>query len=155
MFSTAIRSVYVGVQNSLNPSYRQKQDIDDYFKYGSRNYFGTDCSINGEYFRSRSKNEYYQIIDKNTMAKDLSERNFFVPSNKLPERLHLWKYDPKTHLIVRLDFDKNKQYFVENNQDINITNPDVIVMTADYNDVISNLPEFVPLPDQSEALRHK
>jgi hypothetical protein len=86
-------------------------------------------------------------------AKDLSTLSFFIPSNKLPERLKIWKYDPKKHLIVRLDFKKDKAYFVESYQDINIINPDVIVMTADDNDVIANLPEFVPLPDQSTALR--
>jgi hypothetical protein len=182
MFSTAIRSLYSGIQNKLeaytsllrseasplkstvlrtsdlrsNPAYQHKQDIGDDFKYGSRNYFGTDCAINGEYFRSKSKNEYYNIIDKNAPAKDISELTFFIPSNKLPERLKMWKYDPKKHLIVRLAFDKNKKYFVESYQDINIMdrNPDVIVMTVDDKELLANLPEFVPLPDQREAFKN-
>ena len=156
MFSTAIRSLYSGIQNKLNPAYQHKQDIRDDFKYGSRNYFGTDCAINGEYFRSKSKNEYYNIIDKNAPAKDISELTFFIPSEKLPERLKMWKYDPEKHLIVRLVFDKNKKYFVESYQDINIMdrNPDVIVMTVDDKELLENLPEFVPLPDQREAFKN-
>lgn len=155
MFSTAIRSMYAGIQNKLNPAYRHNQDIGDTFKHGSRNYFGTDCGINGEYFRSRSKNEYYNIVDKNMSTRDISTLSFFVPSSKLPERLHIWNYDPKKHLIVRLYFHKNKSYFVESYQDIKITNPDVIVMTADDNEVLENLPEFIPLPDQREALKER
>jgi hypothetical protein len=149
MFSTAIRSLYSGIQNWSNPAYQHKQDIGDDFKYGSRNYFGTDCAINGEYFRSKSKNEYYNIVDKESPAKDISELTFFIPSEKLPERLKMWKYDPEKHLIVRLAFDKNKRYFVESYQDINITDRNPDVMTVDDKELLANLPEFVPLPNSS------
>lgn len=152
MFSTAIRSIYVGVQNNLNPTYRPRQECSDVFKTGSRNIFSTDMGINGEYFRSKSKNEYYQIIDKNTQAKDISKLCFFVPSEKIKERLILWGYDSKKHLIVRLDFNKNKSYFVESYQDITITDPDVIVMTLDDKELLENLPEFTPLPRTNDGL---
>ena len=154
MFSTAIRSIYVGIQNNFNPAYRPHQDISDYMKNGSRNYFATDCGINGEYFRSKSKNEYYQMINKNTPAKDISNNlSFFIPSTKLRERLIKWGYDSNKHLIVRLDFDKNKSYFVESYQDIKIKNPDVIVIAMDDKELLENLPEFIPLPRTNDGIR--
>jgi hypothetical protein len=152
MFSTTIRSIFVGVQNHLNTTYIPHQDWSDVCKHGSRNIFSTDMSINGEYFRSKSKNEYYQIIDKNTQAKDISKLTFFIPSEKIKERLILWDYDHKKHLIVRLDFNKDKGYFVESYQDITITDPDVIIMTVDDKELLANLPIFTPLPRTNDGL---
>lgn len=147
MFSTVIRSAYTGVQNILNPAYRSDQSFNDFRKYGSRDLFCTDYSINGEYFRSKTKNEYFQMVDKDCKVEDLSKLAFFIPSEKLSGRLYDWGYDPKKHSIVCLSFSKYKSYFVENNQDIKVDRPDVIVLSdMEIEELLLYSPKFVNLP---------
>lgn len=50
----------------FNSAYRANQPVDDYFRYGSRNYFTTDISINGGFYHrkypvGRIKNNYTKI----------------------------------------------------------------------------------------------
>ena len=149
VITTATRCLYAG----LNSAYQPLQSYEDLYKHGSRRYFGTDNSINGEYFRSRTKNEYFQIIDKKMSVGELSAgRKFlcsFVPlRGEMENRLDLWGYDPKKHSIVLLVFSKNKRYFVESNQAITINNPDVtILFDSHIDDLLTRGPKFVPLPE--------
>jgi hypothetical protein len=153
VITTATRCIYAG----LNSAYQPLQSYEDSYKHGSRRHFGTDNSINGEYFRSRSKNEYFQIIEKKMSVGDLSIgiiRNRFIPlRGEMENRLDLWGYDPKKHSIVLLEFSKNKGYFVESNQDVQTDHPDVTIMSDDTDiyDLLMSRPKFVPLPDSYSA----
>ena len=80
--------------------------------------------------------------------------NFFIPlGGEMQNRLDMWGYDPKKHSIVLLDFSKNKGYFVESNQDINVEHPDITIMSEDTDiyDLLMSRPKFVPLPDSYSA----
>jgi hypothetical protein len=46
----------------------------------------------------------------------------------LDEATRIRKYNPEKHVILRLEFVKNKQYFVEGYQAISIRNPDATAM---------------------------
>ena len=124
-----------------NPAYRGDQDFSDPYKNGSRCDFSTDGYINGEYFRALSNNQYYQIINKDENPKNF---RYFVPS----DRIIGCAFDPKKQKLVRLEIVKNKKYWIESNQAIEMelgVEPDVVVVDVPIEDLI--IPEFVPLPD--------
>lgn len=143
MNSKAIFSALPSVQSIFNPSYESNQSTDSWCKNGSRKYFGTDSLINGEYFRSRTDNQYFRIINKDYQIKELQKFTHFFPSTQLYDV----EYDPIKHVIIRLEFIKNKGYFVESNQSITISNPDVTILSdiKTIKELLSNVPKFIPL----------
>jgi hypothetical protein len=128
--------VYYNFKNLFNPAYCPDQDISDVMDNGSRKRFGTDGSINGEYFRSMSDNQYFAVVDKSVRPKDIT---YFRPSNQITKEI-----DFKKEKIYRLEIVRNKGYFIESNQCITIKNPDVTEINTPINDLI--IPEFKPLP---------
>ena len=161
MIPKAVFAVLPSMQNVFNPSYDANESYESYYKYGSRKYFNTNCSINGEYFTSRTDNRYFRIIDKNLNVKDISGITHFFPSPQLPEQMYDKSYDPDKHAIMFLEFTKNKSYFVESNQSITIHNPDVTILfdlapgrrskdpvaLSHIDDLLTRGPRFVPLPE--------
>jgi hypothetical protein len=139
----AIFSYYPKIQVLLNPAYEAKQSYDSLKKDGSRNYFGIDCSINGEYFRSRTDNQYFNIIFKDIKIKEIKEFDYFFPSTRLCDI----EYDSTKHVIIRLEFNKDKSYFVERNQCISVKNPDVTILNnvTTIEELLSSIPTFVNL----------
>ena len=128
--------VYYRIKNLFNPAYNPDQPIDDYMKNGSRQRFGTDGYINGEYFRSLSDNQYFAVATKSV---ELRYITFFVPSNKLPKNIDFSK-----EKLYRLEIVRDKKYFVESNQDITVDNPDVTEINIPIEKLI--IPDFKPLP---------
>ena len=114
--------VYYNIKNMFNPVYLPGQDISDAMRNGSRNRFGTDGSINGEYFRSMSDNQYFR------------------PSNKISKNI-----DFNKEKLYRLEIVRNKGYFIESNQDISIINADVTEITTPFDELI--ITPFKPLPE--------
>ena len=140
MFPKAIIAVLPSMQHLFNPAYDPKND--------SRKYFCTNTSINGEYFRSRTDNKYFQIIKKDWELGSLQYLTHFYPSTEMRYHLDRMKYDPDKNAIVFLEFTKDKEYFIESNQAIKVGNPSVTVINnAHLEELIANLPKFVPLPD--------
>jgi hypothetical protein len=131
-------------QMVFNPAYNAHQSFDDYMKYGSKYSFVTDMCINGEYLRSRTNNQYFCVIDKNTKCGEIS--NYTGDFRKLDEAIKIRKYNPEKHLILRLEFVKNKQYFVEGYQAISVRNPDVTVMDMPLEELMQITPVFEPIP---------
>lgn len=144
MIPKALYSSIPKIQILLNPAYEANQSHDSLWKNGSRNYFSTDCSINGEYFRSRTDNQYFRIVNKDFEIKHLYQLTHFFP----PNQLTIFEYDPVKHVIVRLEFSKDKSYFVESNQAITVKNPDVTVLNnvTTMEELLSSIPKFVDLP---------
>ena len=126
--------VYYNFKNLFNPAYNPNQK--DYMEVGSRKRFGTDGSINGEYFRSMSDNQYFAVASKSLENEYIT---WFRPSNKLPENIDFNKYK-----LLRLEIVKNKGYFVESNQDITINDADYTEINVPIDQLI--IPEFKPLP---------
>ena len=128
--------VYYKYKNINNSTYDPKQDISNVMSFGSRNSFGTDISIIGEYFRSLCNNQYFAVVPKSTDLKYIKD---FKPSYKLLSNIDFHKYK-----LLRLEIVKNKGYFVESNQDISINNPDVTELNINVDNLI--IPEFKMLP---------
>lgn len=128
----------------FNSSYKANQSINDFVQNGSRNDFQTDLSINGEYFRSRTNNQYFCVVDKNTKIGEISE--FFGDFRELDKAINIINYNPEKHVILRLEFTKNKTYFVESYQAIDIRNPDVTIMNMSLEELRSITPKFENLP---------
>lgn len=139
----AIFSYYPKIQVLLNPAYEANQSYDSLWKNGSRNYFGMHAPINGEYFRSRTDNQYFNIVDKDIKIKEIKEFDHFVPSTRLFDL----EYDSTKHVLVRLEFNKDKSYFVESNQCISVKNPDVTILNniTKIEELILSVPKFVEL----------
>jgi hypothetical protein len=114
--------------------------------YRSKNNFHTDIHIEGEYFRSKTTNQYFSFIDKNRKVEELSQ--FTADFRSLDQIIENHKYDPEKHKLVRLEFTKNKLYFVESYQAITIRNPDVTLMNVPLNELLSITPKFEPLPHE-------
>ena len=113
-----------------------------------KNYFTTDYFIEGEYFRSKTNNEYFRIIDKNEYMKNSQQITHFFPSSNLSSHPHFKNYDPEKHVIIRLEFNKNKNYFVESNQAITVKNPDITILNnTSIDELIVNTPKFINLPN--------
>jgi hypothetical protein len=129
--------VYYNIKNMFNPVYLPGQDISDAIHNGSRNRFGTDGSINGEYFRSMSDNQYFAVMDKSVRPQDIT---YFRPSNKISKNI-----DFNKEKLYRLEIVRNKGYFIESNQDISIRNADVTEITTPIDELI--IPPFKPLPE--------
>lgn len=125
-----------------NPAYRTPNNpVYDEKKYGSRNQFHVNCHINGEYFRSLSNNHYYRIVDKNADPKNF---HYFWPSDDIRGRT----VDPKREKLLRLEIVKNKKYWIEQSQGIDIgldQDPDVVVVDTPIDDLC--IPVFVPVPE--------
>jgi hypothetical protein len=128
--------VYYNFKNLFNPVYSPEQDIHDSMQNGSRKRFGTDGSINGEYFRSMSDNQYFAVMDKSVKPQNIV---YFMPSNKLPNEI-----DFNTKNLYRLEIVRNKGYFIESNQCISIRNADVTEINIPIDELI--IPSFKPLP---------
>jgi hypothetical protein len=64
----------------------------------------------------------------------------------LDEATRIRKYNPEKHVILRLEFVKNKQYFVEGYQAISIRNPDATAMDMSLDELRRITPEFKPIP---------
>ena len=102
----------------------------------------TDTYINGECFLSKPNNKYFCIVDKNIKINELTRLNLeFNPINRILKS----HYDSEKHIILRLEFTKNKIYFVESYQAISTYNPDVTIMNMDLNELIAITPSFEPL----------
>ena len=146
MIPKALFSAHPIFDKMLNPTHEsnQKQSYGD--KYGSRSRFTTDCHINGEYFRSRTDNQYFCVVDKNAKVGELSQ--FVEDFREIRTALRIRNYNPDKHVILRLEFTKNKEYFVENYQAINIKNPDVTVMDMPLDELLEITPKFEKLPNQ-------
>jgi hypothetical protein len=89
-------------------------------KCGSRRAFVTDMYINGEYLRSRTDNQYFCVVDETAEVGYVS--GYTGDFRNLDEATRIRKYNPEKHVILRLEFVKNKQYFVEGYQAISIRN---------------------------------
>ena len=143
MISKALFSAHPIFDRLLNPAYNSHQSMDDFWKYGSKQNFSTDRHINGEYFRSRTNNEYFCVLDKDTKIGELS--HFLADFRPLHKALETRSYDPDKNIIVRLEFTKNKAYFVESYQAISIKNPDVTVMNIPLEELLLITPKFEEL----------
>ena len=146
MIPKALFSAHPIFDKILNPAYESNQTINDSFKYGSRNHFSTDHHINGEYFRSRTDNQYFCVVDKNIKINEISM--FMGDFRELHNALGTRNYNEDKHIILRLEFTKNKQYFVESYQAITVKNPDVTVMDMPLKELLLITPKFEELPDQ-------
>jgi len=146
MIPKQLFSVLPSLQLIFNPAYEPKQSIYNDFKYGSKKSFTTEYHINGEFFRSRTDNEYFWVVKKNSTIDQITRIPSFVPSYKLPER---FKYLNQNECVfVRLEFTKNKRYFVESNQDITVENPDVTILDLSVEEILENTPKFIPIKQQ-------
>jgi len=143
MISKQLFSVLPSLQLIFNPAYESKQSISDGFEYGSKKNFMTEYSINGEFFRSRTDNEYFWIVKKETQINQLSNIPMFIPSYKLLERFKY--FNQKDYVFVRLEFTKNKSYFVESTQDITVENPDVTILDLSIEEILKNTPKFIAI----------
>jgi len=143
MIPKQLFSVLPSLQLFFNKAYEPNQSISNDFKYGSKKDFITDYHINGEFFRSRTDNEYFWVIKKDSKINQLSNIPMFIPSYKLPER---FKYFNQNECVfVRLEFTKDKKYFVESNQDITIENPDVTILDLSVKEILKNTPKFISI----------
>ena len=107
----------------------------------------TDYHFEGEFFKSRTKNQYFCVMDKNVKVGELSSlSNFHGDFRPLDHFESLRTCDPEKQVLLRLEFTKNKFYFVESNQAISIRNPDVTVMNMSLGDLHMITPKFEPLP---------
>ena len=110
-----------------------------------KNNLHTDYSFNGEIFRSKTNNQYFCVVDKNKKVGELSSFNGDFRSLENAIKLH--KYNPEKDVILRLEFTKNKSYFVESYQAISVLNPDVTVMNMSLEELRKITPDFEPLPN--------
>ena len=109
-----------------------------------KNHFTTDTHINGEFFRSKTNNQYFCVVNKDTKVGELSR--FTGDFRSLENAIKIRNYNPETDVILRLEFTKNKSYFVESYQAISIDNPDVTVMNMPFEELLKSTPDFEPLP---------
>ena len=139
-------------QMMFNSSFKENQSFEDIRKFGSKNYFSTDCAINGEYFRSRTKNQYFCVVDKNVKLCEV--HNHICDFRELEEAIKIRSYNPEKHNILRLEFTNNKNYFVESYQAIDMFNkeekPDVTLINMSLEELRNITPKFEPLPDQEK-----
>jgi hypothetical protein len=109
-------------------------------KCGSRRAFVTDMYINGEYLRSRTDNQYFCVVDKPRRS---------ATCQATPAISVIWTKprgsQPRKHVILRLEFVKKKQYFVEGYQAISIK-PDATAMDMSLDELRRITPEFKPIP---------
>lgn len=140
-------------QMMFNSVYKENQSYEDSNNYGSKKIFSTDCFINGEYFRSRTNNQYFCVVDKNIKLSDV--HNFISDFRELEQAIKIKNFNPEKHNILRLEFTKNKKYFVESYQAIGVcydrTNykkekPDVTIMNISLEELRKITPKFEPLP---------
>jgi hypothetical protein len=85
----------------------------------TNDHFHTDCYVSGDTFIKKSNNQYFTVINKKYT--DSNNYSYFVSSDKMKNIKETFPfYDDKKHYIVRLNFDRNKEYFIESNQDISV-----------------------------------
>ena len=109
-----------------------------------KNNLHTDKQFNGEIFKTNTQNQYFCVVDKNRKVGELS--SFYGDFRSLENAIKLRKYNPEKDVILRLEFTKNKSYFVESYQAISVLNPDVTVMNMSLEELIKITPKFEPLP---------
>jgi len=143
MIPKALFSAHPMLDRMFNSAYDSNHNND---VPGSRNRFTTDCHINGEYFRSRTNNQYFCVVDKNVKVGELSE--FMGDFRQIHNALGTRNYHPDKHVILRLEFSRNKEYFVESYQAISIKNPDVTMMNIPLKELLLITPKFEELPRQ-------
>ena len=146
MFPKALFAAHPMFDKMLNPAHESNQSMHDSWKYGSRTRFQTDMHINGEYFRSRTNNQYFCVVHKNTKVGEITE--FMGDFRPLKDALRIRDYNPDKHNILRLEFTRNKEYFVESYQAITVKNPDVTVMNMPLEELQLITPKFEELPNQ-------
>ena len=120
------------------------EDYTYFSKDGSR-HFACNCYINGEYFRSKTNNQYFSVVKKDVKLDNI--HNAIYDFRELEKAIELRKYNPETDNIVRLEFSKNKKYFVESYQAIFTDNPDITIINMSLEDIREITPSFEPLPD--------
>lgn len=115
--------------------------------------YTTDSSINGKDFRSISNNQYFWVMAKHSKVSDLFEINEFVPSSKVVKMFS--ELDPACYAFVRLEITDNQNYWVETNQDIHVTRPTMTVLDVTIDELLKDVPEFVPFPIDTDVLSNK
>jgi hypothetical protein len=146
MIPKALFATHPFFDRMLNPAQDSNQPISDWMKYGSRHNFQTDLAINGEYFRSRTDNQYFCVVDKNIKVGEISQ--YMGDFRPLDDAIRIRPYHPDKNIILRLEFTKNKAYFVESYQAISVRNPDVTVMNMPLEELLLITPKFEKLPNQ-------
>jgi len=148
MIPKALFATHPMFNKMLNPAYESNktQSIRDFMKHGSRSNFHTDMHINGEYFRSRTDNQYFCVINKNDTIDQLY--GTIADFRPLHDAIRVRDYNPDKHRILRLEFTKNKGYFVESYQAISVKNPDVTIMNMPLEELLLITPKFEELPNQ-------
>jgi hypothetical protein len=151
--NAAIRFMYKP-EETFNPAYSPHQD--------GRRFYSTHMYINGEYFKSKNKNNYYKILPKNTTLADLMREEYqfheFKPAPRLVETIKMNSgkpnpyYDPKFDCIVKLEIEDDKEYFVENNQNLSALEKVRVTIMSDItneDELIYKLSQekFEPVPD--------
>jgi hypothetical protein len=115
-------------------------------------YFTTDHTINGKYFKSKSENKYYQLIyKKDYFNYTRTECDDYYRKSALIEQMTNCKFDKDKHIIVQLQMRDDCNYFIENNNDIKCCekNQDIILLTyvKSIDDFYDKAPPFIPLPN--------
>ena len=138
--STAAVAVTIANLNAVANFTRRKSN--------HKQYFITDNTMDGEYFRSKTKNQYFCLVDKNVKLGDV--HNHIHDFRELEEAVK--NYDPENHRILRLEFTKNKKYFAVGSQAIEMCwegvkeKPDVTIMNMSLEELRNITPKFEPLP---------
>lgn len=78
--------------------------------------------------------------------------NHICDFREFEEAINLKEYNPEKHNILRLEFTKNKNYFVENYQAIDMCyeggvkeKPDVTIINISLEELRSITPKFEPI----------
>jgi hypothetical protein len=107
----------------------------------------TNRYVSGQVLRN-TKNEYYAVVNH---GEPMKNHGYFIPFNKISSMyLYDSKYYESNHFdysILRLNFEDNKEYFIESNQDISVDNPSMTFLSRDeVLELIKTPPKFVILP---------
>lgn len=110
-----------------------------------------DNAVNGDYLRSRTNYQYFSVVDKNVKLGEV--HNHICDFRELEEAISMKEYNPEKHNILRLEFNKNKDYYVENYQAIDMfykngvkQKPDVTIINMSLEELRNITPKFKPLP---------
>lgn len=135
----------------FNPAHESNYPDYDWWTYGSRRNLSTDGAFNGEYFRSRTDNQYFAVVrkDKNIKLDDIIKGKRIGDFRDINYSVKFLKdTDPNLddHIILRLEFTKNKTYFVESYQSVTVSNPDVTIINMPLDELLAITPKFKELP---------
>ncbi len=134
--NTIQKKIFYRLKTVFNKHYDVNQTLENKSDIGSRNNFGTDIYVNGEYFRSLSDNHYFALVDKSYNEENIKE---FQPSSRMPSTI-----DFEKQKLYRLEIVRNKKYFVEANQNIAVSDADIFEIKTQIDNLV--IPEFKPLP---------